>query len=226
MAEFTQIIRDIERGDLARTDELLPLVYQELRALASAKLAHEPPGHSLQATALVHEAYMRLIGRDRQQPSTDLAGGASGGVGHDQDTYEATETAPGWQGRGHFFAAAAEAMRRILIENARRRGRIKRGGDRTRVPLDDHDVAVVSPVSDDLIALDESLKRLERRDPVKAQVVKLRHFAGLTIDETSLALGISAPTVKRHWFYARAWLRRDMLGGETGEIGSENSQEE
>jgi RNA polymerase sigma factor (TIGR02999 family) len=178
--DITQILSRLEAGDAHAADQLLPLVYEELRKLAAARLVREAPGQTLSATALVHEAYLRLLG-------------SNGRPG------------PEWSGRGHFFAAAAEAMRRLLVEQARRKQRLRHGGGRGRVDLDSQ--ALVSPEGDDsLIALDEALDRLAAEDPVVAEVVKLRYFAGLTIDETATALGISARTVNRHWTYARAWL--------------------
>lgn len=164
--------------------ELLPLVYDELRRLADQHMACEPPGQTLQPTALVHEVYLRLAGQ----------------LGSD------------WQNRAHFFAAAAEAMRRILVERARRHGRLKRGGGRERVPL----VDVPDPPAEvdvDLVALDEALGRLETLDPRKAQIVNLRYFAGRTIEETAEVLGVSAATVKSEWKYAKAWLHRELTAG-------------
>ncbi len=182
MADVTQILSAIERGDPSAAEQLLPLVYDELRKLAAQRMAQEAPGQTLQATALVHEAYLRLV--DGEQ-------------------------APGWEGRGHFFAAAAEAMRRVLIENARKKGRTKRGGNRQRVALDAIDPEVNGP-STELIALDEALVRLEGRRPEVAALVKLRYFAGLTLDEAAAALGISSATASRYWTYARAWLYREL----------------
>jgi RNA polymerase sigma factor (TIGR02999 family) len=183
MSEVTRILAAIERGDVRAADELLPLVYQELRQLAAQKMSQEVPGQTLQATALVHEAYIRLVG------------------GEDQN----------WSGRGHFFAAAAEAMRRILIDIARRKKRLKYGGDRKRVDLDRAALATDDNLSaDSLIALDEALEKLSKRDKVKADLVKLRYFAGLTIEQSAEALGISATTAKRYWAYARAWLVREV----------------
>ena len=183
MKEVTRIINAIQQGDERAADELLPLVYQELRRLAAQKMSHEPPGQTLQATALVHEAYIRLVG------------------GEDQN----------WAGRTHFFCAAAEAMRRILIENARRKKSLKHGGDHKRVTLDDAEFVVEAP-SDDLIALDEALEKLASIDKIKADLVKLRYFAGLTIDQAAELLGISQTTAKRHWRYTRAWLYREITG--------------
>ena len=165
----------------AAAERLLPLVYQELRELAAQRMSNERSGQTLTATALVHEAYLRLVGD---------AGG--------QDT-------PLWQNRGHFFAAAAEAMRRILIDNARRKRRPKHGGDRQRIDLD-ADAVTEQPKSDELLALDEALDRFAAEDPGKAELVKLRYFAGLSLEECALAQGISLATAKRHWAYARAWL--------------------
>ena len=178
--EVTRILSAIEQGEPHAANELLPLVYAELRKLAAHKLAEEPAGQTLQATALVHEAYVRLV--DVREPPT-------------------------WDSRGHFFAAAAEAMRRILIDRARRKHSGKRGGDRRRVDLDGN--AIVAPTgeaADDLLALNEAIEQLERAEPLKAQLVKLRYFAGLSLEETAAALGISPATAKRYWVYARAWL--------------------
>jgi RNA polymerase sigma factor (TIGR02999 family) len=173
-------------GDARASDELLPLVYEELRRLARSQMAREASGHTLQPTALVHEAYMRLVG-------------PQGG----QD--------PKWQGRGHFFASAALAMRRILVERARGHARLKRGGDRARQPLHD-DIAGAETFDIDLIALDESLKRLEVHNPRACQVVMLRYFAGLDIDAAAIAMGMGPTTVKAEWNYAKAWLHREMAG--------------
>jgi RNA polymerase sigma factor (TIGR02999 family) len=179
--DVTRILSAIEQGDTHAAEQLLPLVYEELRKLAAQKMAQEAPGQTLQATALVHEAYLRLVDAEKAQR---------------------------WDSRGHFFAAAAEAMRRILVEQARRRQSQKRGGQKRRVMLDDF--ADPPPggeaVQDDLLALDQALALLEVEDPGKAQLVKLRYFAGLTLEETAQSLGISVATAKRHWVYARAWL--------------------
>ncbi len=178
MPPLTRILDAISHGNAGASAELLPLVYDELRKLAAQKMAQERPGQTLQATGLVHEAYVRLVG----------------GVND-----------PAWNNRGHFFAAAAEAMRRILIENARRKGRVRHGGELKRVDLDSQ--LQVSDESDtNLLALDEALGQLEDEQPEAAQVVKLRYFAALTIEETAAALGLSARTVNRHWAFARAWL--------------------
>ena len=185
MGDVTRILADIERGDRQAAGQLLPLVYDELRRLAGARLAREAPGQTLQPTALVHEAYLRLVGGDPGRP---------------------------WQGRAHFFAAAAESMRRILVENARRKARRKRGGGRPRADLDPDQLA--APGADaDLLALDDALTRLAARDPQAAELVKLRHFAGLTVPQAAEVLGVSPRTADRLWAYARAWLFRD-LGGE------------
>jgi RNA polymerase sigma factor (TIGR02999 family) len=188
MSDVTRILSQIERGDPHAADQLLPLVYEELRKLAAAKLAKEKPGQTLQATALVHEAYIRVAD---------------------------TENAQRWNSRGHFFAAAAEAMRRILVENARRKRSGKLGGDRIRVDLRGIAPATAVP-DDDLIALDDAIDKLERLDRVKAQVVKLRFFAGLTVPQTAEAIGVSASTVDNYWTYARAWLRVELSSGEVG----------
>jgi RNA polymerase sigma factor (TIGR02999 family) len=192
MNAITRLLCAIEQGEAHATDEFFVIVYNELRTLAAAKLAHETPGQTLQTTALVHEAYLRLMS----------------GTGCD-DT--AGSEAGQWQSRAHFFAAAAEAMRRILIESARRKGRLKRGGDRSRV---DAEIELAAdPPSDDLLALDEALVRLEAHDSAKANVVKLRYFAGMNVDETAAALRLSPATVKRYWLYARAWLKREISKG-------------
>jgi RNA polymerase sigma factor (TIGR02999 family) len=184
MNEVTRILSAIEQGDVQAAEQLLPLVYDELRRLAAQRLAQEKPGQTLQATALVHEAYLRLV--DVDQPQS-------------------------WNSRGHFFAAAAEAMRRILVESARKRGRIKRGGDRQRLNLDALQLSA-DDVADDLLTLDEALTELASKHPEKAQVVTLRYFAGLTVREAAKALGISAATADRYWTYARAWLYRRVVG--------------
>jgi len=181
MSDVTRILQAIEQGEARAADELLPLVYEELRCLAAQKLAHEAPGQTLQATALVHEVYLRLVGAED----------------------------PNWENRGHFFGAAAEAMRRILIENARRKKSSKHGGDRQRITLEDAEITIHVPV-DDLLALDEALTKLSQQDQVKAEVVKLRYFTGLSIEQTAEVLGISPMTTKRYWSYARAWLMREI----------------
>ena len=181
MTELTVILQRAAQGDPHAANELLPLVYEELRKLAAQKMAHEAPGQTLQATALVHEAWLRLGGDDQ----------------------------PAWDNRGHFFAAAAEAMRRILIDNARRKQTLRHGGDVQRVNLDGLDLA--ANVDDEqLLALSEALDRLGDHDTRKAALVKLRFFAGLTIEQAALALKISEPTAKRDWAYARAWLYREL----------------
>ena len=178
MADVTRILSQIEQGDPSAADQLLPLVYDQLRKLAGQKLAHEKPGQTLQATALVHEAYVRLVD---------------------------VETAQHWDSRRHFFGAAAEAMRRILIENARRKGRKKYGGDYSQVELGESDVVATFP-PDRLLDIDEALNELATKAPEKAELVKLRFFGGLTLDEAAESLGISRTTAQRHWSYARAWL--------------------
>jgi RNA polymerase sigma factor (TIGR02999 family) len=184
MSDVTLILSAIEQGDEQAAEQLLPLVYDELRKLAAARLAHEKPGQTLQATALVHEAYLRLVGPADRQPQE-------------------------WNGRGHFFAAAAEAMRRILIEQARRKQCGRHGGNLRRVDLDSR-LQLSDEPAYDLVVLDESLERLAVEEPEAAQVVKLRYFAGLTIEETAAALDISVRTVNRHWAYARAWLFQQL----------------
>ena len=183
VVDITQILSQIEQGDRAAADDLLPLVYDELRRLAASKLAQEKPGQTLEATALVHEAYLKLIGRG--------------------------DSLPQWESRAHFFAAAAESMRRILVDNARRKRAIKRGGNYDRIDWD-----LASPLAavrdDRLLALDEALKRLEEAYPRQAELVKLRFFVGLTSREAAQTLGISTATAIRHWAFARAWLQDQM----------------
>ena len=184
MTSVTQILASIEHGDLQAADKLLPLVYDELRLLAAGQMAQEKPGQTLQATALVHEAYLRLVGRNDAQH---------------------------WEGRRHFFGAAAEAMRRILIESARRRNRIKRGGQAERLPLED--LPIACPVApDELLALDEAIQKLASVDAAAAELVRLRFFAGLNHAEAAGVLGVSEVTVKRLWRYGRAWLHREIQG--------------
>jgi RNA polymerase sigma factor (TIGR02999 family) len=185
--DVTRILTAIEDGDPAAAEKLLPLVYNELRRLASQKLAQEKPGQTLQATALVHEAYLRLLG--------------SGEV--------ATSAEPQWDNRRHFFAAAAEAMRRILVDNARRKQSRKHGGGRQRQDLD-ADALVAPEPNLDLLALDAALHRLADHDPLKAKLVELRYFAGLTGAQAAAVLGISASSADRQWVYTRAWLRREF----------------
>jgi RNA polymerase sigma factor (TIGR02999 family) len=189
MTDVTQLLNAIDQGDPHAAAQLLPLVYDELRDLAAARLAAEPSGNTLQPTALVHEAYLRLVG-------------APGG---DQ-----------WDHRGHFFAAAAEAMRRILIDNARRRATARQGGALRRQELDPDAAAIPEP-REDLLALDEALDRLAAEDPLKANLVKLRYFAGLSLAEAAAALDLSERTAGRHWAYARAWLRRAVEGSQEKE---------
>jgi RNA polymerase sigma factor (TIGR02999 family) len=178
MNDVTRILSALEQGDPQTPEGLLPLVYDELRKLAASKIAREVPGQTLQATALVHEAYLRLVD---------------------------TERVPSWESRGHFFAAAAEAMRRILIDNARRKRTEKHGGQRSRVAIDDLEV-ISEGSTEDLLALDEALTKLASEDPVKAQLVKLRYFAGLSVEDAAKLLGISNPTAYRYWRYAKVWL--------------------
>ena len=178
MSEVTRVLSAVEAGDPSAAAGLLPLVYDELRKLAAARLADEKPGQTLQATALVHEAYLRLVDGDRARR---------------------------WESRAHFFAAAAEAMRRLLIDQARRKRRPKHGGGRTRLSLDEALCLRETP-DDDLLALDEALQRFAREEPAKAELVKLHYFAGLSLEDAGRALGIAHRTAKRHWAYARAWL--------------------
>lgn len=178
MADVTQILSAVAAGDPKAAAELLPLVYDELRKLAAARMATEKPGQTLQATALVHEAYLRLVGPDPGQP---------------------------WNGRGHFFAAAAEAMRRILVDAARHKGRAKRGGDLARVELTDA-AARAEAAPDELLTVDEAIGRLTAEDPAAAELVKLRYYAGLSVEEAATALGMARSTAYEHWAYGRAWL--------------------
>jgi RNA polymerase sigma factor (TIGR02999 family) len=194
MSEVTRILSAIEEGDPLAAERLLPLVYEELRQLAAQKLAQEQPGQTLQATALVHEAYLRLVDVERAQR---------------------------WEGRRHFFAAAAEAMRRILIDQARRKRTEKHGGTRRRIDLDDVEL-VADARSPDLLALDEALTKLADEDPVKARLVTLRYFGGLSVQEASEVLGISRATADRYWSYARTWLYCE-LGGTDGPAAEKKS---
>ncbi len=182
MSDVTRILSAIEQGDPHAAEQLLPLVYDELRKLAAAKLAHEKPGQTLQATALVHEAYVRLVDVDRAQE---------------------------WESRGHFFAAAAEAMRRILVESARRKSRLKHGREHHRVDLDSGCLVSAAP-SLDLLALDEALSRLAEIEPAKAELVKLRFFAGLTMPEAAATLDVSLATAERYWTFAKSWLYAEL----------------
>ena len=186
MNDVTRILKTIDEGDPTAASQLLPLVYDELRKLAAQRLAQEKPGQTLQATALVHEAYVRLVNVNSPQQ---------------------------WDSRGHFFAAAAEAMRRILIDNARRKARPKHGGEWTRVDLNEA-VAVTDQPPDNLIELDEAITRLGAEEPVKAELVKLRFYAGLTVAEAAQVLGISVATAERYWTYARVRLYCDINAGE------------
>ncbi len=184
MSDVTRILSAIEDGDAQAAEQLLPLVYEELRKLAAAKMAQEKPGQTLQATALVHEAYLRLVDVDKAQH---------------------------WDSRGHFFAAAAESMRRILVENVRRKNRTKRGGDLQRVELGEADLAVAAP-DERVLAVDESLEKLAREDSQAADLVKLRFFAGFSVPDAARLLGISRTSAYEQWSYARAWLRCEVEG--------------
>jgi RNA polymerase sigma factor (TIGR02999 family) len=191
MSDVTQILSIIEKGDPSGSEQLLSLVYDELRALAAARIAQEKPGQTLQATALVHEAYLRLVDVKQSQH---------------------------WNSRGHFFGAAAEAMRRILVDQARRKQSAKRGGGHQRQPIED--VEIESPESSvDLLAVNEAVERFERIDKVAAELVKLRYYAGLTIPQTAEALGISTTTADRLWAYARAWLHAELKKGDPSAAG-------
>ena len=181
MSDVTQILQAVGRGEARATEDLLPLVYEELRRLAAARMAQEAAGQTLQATALVHEAWLRLVAGGQQM----------------------------WENRGHFFGAAAEAMRRILIENARRKSRLKRGGDQVRVELTELDLAEATP-DEKVLMIDEALERLEAEDPEKAKIVVMKFFGGLTNQEVAETLGITERTVERRWAFAKAWLFRSM----------------
>jgi RNA polymerase sigma factor (TIGR02999 family) len=196
MSDVSRILTALERGDLSEADRLLPLVYDELRCLAARHLAREAPGQTLQPTALVHEAYLRLV----------ASGDASAPRGRR------------WQGRGHFFAAAAEAMRRILVENARRKKALKRGGHRDRQEIDPNTVAAPE-VSEDVLALDEALGKLAAAEPQVAELVRLRYFAGLTVKEAAEVLDVAPRTADAWWAYARAWLLTELRGGEAEGAG-------
>jgi RNA polymerase sigma factor (TIGR02999 family) len=185
MSRVTKVLTALEQGEAGAAEQLLPLVYDELRRLAAQKMACEPPGHTLQATALVHEAYVRLV--------------EGGPVQH-------------WNSRGHFFAAAAEAMRRILVERARHKRSLKAGGDLHRAPFSDDIQPAVVPPSVDILALNEALEKLEGQDKRRAELVKLRFFTGLTIEGAAQVLGISTSTADNDWAYARAWLRLELEG--------------
>jgi RNA polymerase sigma factor (TIGR02999 family) len=191
MSEVTRILSAIQQGDPHAVEKLLPLVYDELRRLAAQKMAHEAPGQTLQATALVHEAYVRLVD---------------------------VETPQHWNGRGHFFAAAAEAMRRILVENARRKRGVKHGGSRERVTLDEA-VAYSDEPADEVLALNDALDQLAGEDPQKAELVKLRYFVGMSVQEAADVLGISRATADRYWAYAKVWLYCAISGDAKPEIG-------
>jgi RNA polymerase sigma factor (TIGR02999 family) len=190
MADVTRLLDAAATGDSRAAAELLPLVYDELRKLAAARMAQESPGHTLQPTALVHEAYLRLVDSERRGSSP-----------------------PNWNGRGHFFAAAAEAMRRILVDGARRKQAGVHGGDRVRVDLDRVEATSDLP-PDRLLALDEALERLARQDPVAGRLVQLKYFAGLSVEQAADALGLSRATAYRHWTFARAWLVCQLADGD------------
>jgi RNA polymerase sigma factor (TIGR02999 family) len=191
MDEATRILTAIEQGDPHAAEQLLPLVYDELRKLAAQKLAQENPGQTLEATALVHEAYLRLVNAKHAQH---------------------------WNSRGHFFAAAAEAMRRILVDSARRQHSLKRGGGGRRVSLEAA-LDLSEEPADDLLALDEALSRLAEEDPVKAELVKLRYFVGLSVEQTAEVLGISRATADRYWAYAKVWLYHAVTGEDQSKPG-------
>jgi len=186
MSDLTRILQAMESGEARAADQLLPLVYEELRKLATAKMAHESPNQTLQPTALVHEAWLRLTGDENVK----------------------------WEGRGHFFGAAAEAMRRILIDNARRKQALRHGGGQQRIDIDEVEIAAFAK-ADELLAMNEALEKFAALDRQKAELVKLRYFVGLTIEEAAQVLGVSAPTAKRWWTYARAWLYQKIQGDDT-----------
>jgi RNA polymerase sigma factor (TIGR02999 family) len=190
MNDVTRVLSAMEQGDPCAAEQLLPLVYEELRKLAAQKLAQEKPGQTLEAAALVHEAYLRLVD---------------------------TEKARHWDGRGHFFAAAAEAMRRILIDQARRKQSLRQGGDWKRQPLGHVEITAPEP-SLDILAINDVLERFEKVDPLKARLVKLRYFTGMTIPQVAEALGISATTADRYWAYARAWLHSELMKNAAGDL--------
>ena len=181
MSDLTQILERAQQGDSKAAEELLPLVYEQLRKLAAHNLAQEAAGNTLQPTALVHEAWLRLVGAPEQD----------------------------WNSRNHFFMAAAQAMRRILIERARQKSRLKRGGDQQRVPLEELELATNAD-SETLLLIEEAMERLAKADPVKARLVELRFFTGLSLEEAALVLGVSTPTAKRYWAYSRAWLFQEL----------------
>jgi len=183
-SELSRILRETAEGRSHRAADLLPVVYDELRKLARARMAREKPGQTIQATVLVHEAYLRLVGDDD----------------------------PGWNGRGHFFGAAALAMRRILVEQARRKARVRHGGDRERVELDDVDPSLEPPEGIDVLAVDEAVAKLEAKDPRKGEIVNLRYFAGLTNEESAQALGVSVGTIEREWRFIKSWLQTELKG--------------
>lgn len=183
MSDVTRILLQIESGDPSAAEQLLPLIYDELRKLAAARLAQEKPGQTLQATALVHEAYLRLVGPEQNEPR--------------------------WDNRGHFFSAAAEAMRRILVDQARRKNTIKAGGQWQRIEMSDVEPVIDDPQLD-LLALDDALQKLQAKDPRKAELVRLRFFAGLSNQQAAAALGIAASTADLDWAYAKCWLRVEM----------------
>lgn len=193
MSDVTQLLKAIEAGDPRAADQLLPLVYEELRKLAAARMAQEKPGQTLQATALVHEAWLRLA---------------------------ETEGPKAWNGRAHFFGAAAEAMRRILVDRARQKARVRHGGDLERVDLE-HVTTATGDSDDTVMAIHEALEKLARESPQKAEIVKLRYFSGMEHAEIAKVLGLAEPTVRRHWAYARSWLYAELKGAR-GSSGTQN----
>jgi len=213
MSDITRILAQIDQGDPAATEQLLPLVYDELRKLAALRLAHEKPGQTLQATALVHEAYLRLVQpkENRGQKSEVGSQKPEELAAYPTSNFRPLASGPVWDSRRHFFAAAAEAMRRILVERYRRKRAQKHGGGMERVPLDE--VELAAPALDhDLLALDAALNGLAHADPAAAELVKLRFFAGMTIQEAASLLDISSRTANEYWSYAKAWLLRAIEG--------------
>jgi RNA polymerase sigma factor (sigma-70 family) len=210
MTDVTQILAQIEQGDSAAAEKLLPLVYAELRRLAAVKLAHEKPGQTLQATALVHEAYLRLVGETPLPPREGL------GEGEALDHREEISRGKGarWNSRNHFFAAAAEAMRRILVDSARRKASLKHGGQRAREPVDESEIATTAP-PDEVLAVHDALDRLTVHDSVAAELVKLHYFGGFSLEEAAPLLGLSRATAYRRWTYARTWLRAALHDDQT-----------
>jgi DNA-directed RNA polymerase specialized sigma24 family protein len=221
MSDVTRILCRIEQGDPRGAEQLLPLVYEELRKLAAAKLAREKPGQTLQATALVHEAYLRLVageGKRQEDRDADKDGGPETSAAGDQplnqqnSPSQSSTSSSSWNSRAHFFGAAAEAMRRILVDRARARGSVKRGGQALRLELLDQPANPETLRVDDLLDLDQALQKLKLVDPLAVRLVELRVFAGQSVEDAATMLNLSPSTAKRTWSYARAWLRREVSG--------------